>query len=370
MKGYKRQIAPPTLWTNRQDSSATDRASRSGCNEHRDATPCIENSPDPPGVKHSGLCAPCLPVHSGMDIAPSYGMRPLALATVVAATDLSPSSDIALATGHQLANAAGAALHVVHVYDSASHGDDAASARMTLTGSVAEIIRRAGIPEGRAKVHVVAGDPAEAIRAVSAEVRADVIVVGPHRGAAQSGDARRLGGTARAIAVGACAPCLAAVQPLPLPLKRVLVPVDLSDTARGAQLVGLSWASALRAGAADARQTTLLALHVQHVQHVQHDGTTRDTQSLERELDTVRRSAGTWAGVGIEGVTVDGDADVADAIARYANDQQVDLVVLGTRGLGLDEVERLGSVSGLVVERSPAAVLLVPPSVWREHLAG
>jgi nucleotide-binding universal stress UspA family protein len=299
-----------------------------------------------------------------MDIAPSYGMRPLALATVVAATDLSPSSDIALATGHQLANAAGAALHVVHVYDSSSHGDDAASARMTLARSVADIIRRAGIPEGRAKVHVVAGDPAEAIRAVSAEVRADVIVVGPPRGATQSGDARRLGGTARAIAVGACAPCLVAVQPLPLPLKRVLVPVDLSDTARGAQLVGLSWASALRAGAADARQTTLLALHVQH------DGTTRDTQSLERELDTVRRSAGTWAGVGIEGVTVDGDADVADAIARYANDQQVDLVVLGTRGLGLDEVERLGSVSGLVVERSPAAVLLVPPSVWREHLAG
>ena len=291
-------------------------------------------------------------------------MRPLALASVVVATDLSPSSDVALQTGLQLADAAGAALHVVHVYDLSTHADDASS-RVTLARTVGDVLRRAGIPDGRAKAHVVAGDPAHAINALSETLEADVIVVGPHRGARQGDRAHRMGGTARAIVAGASAPCLAAVQPLRLPLERVLVPVDLSDTARGALLVGLSWASALRSGAADERKTTLTALHVQGEQRA---GASRPMPSLDDELATVRRSAGDWAGVGIEGVTTGADTDVADAIARYTQERRADLVVLGSRGLGLDDVERLGSVSGLVVERSPTAVLLVPPSVWREHL--
>lgn len=293
-------------------------------------------------------------------------MRPLALATVLVATDLSPSSDIALETAHHLANAAGAALHVVHVSGPRSPKENSHSAREARSLALAAVVRRAGIPERRAMMHDVSGSPADAIRAVSEDIRADVIVVGPPRGTNNEGQGRRLGGTARAIAAVASAPCLAALRRLPLPLERVLVPVDFSDTARGALLVGLSWASALRKGGGQQPGTTLRALHVSGGAG---DPDNQRTPSLAQDVDSLRRSAGNWAGIAIDGETVSEDGSIVDAIARYAEDQRADLIVLGTRGLGLDAAERLGSISALVVERSTAPVLLVPPSVWREHLA-
>lgn len=297
------------------------------------------------------------------------GMRPLALATVLVATDLSRSSDIALETGNRLADAAGATLHVVHVREpSAREADESSSreSRDSPTHELESVLRRAGIPERRARAHTVTGSPADAIRALGEEVRADVIVVGPPREAGSDAHNHPLGGTARAIVAGARAPCLAAVRPLPLPLTRVLVSVDRSGTAHRALLVGLSWASALRAGSAAERSTTLVALHINGGDDA---GESQPASSLETELDTLRGSAGTWAGVGITGFTAATQSSVAGEITRYAKEQRADLVVLGTRGLGYDEVARLGSVSGMVVERSPAAVLLVPPAGWREDTA-
>jgi len=293
-------------------------------------------------------------------------MRPLALTTILAATDLGTSSDLALDSAHRLATASGAVLHVVHVYPPASGEESEPMRRETFAREIDRALRRAGIPQRRAKVHAEPGSPADAIRALSVSIGADVIVVGPRRAGSSSRQDRGLGGTARAIAVSANAPCLAALRPLPLPLARVVVPVDLSDTARGALLVGLSWASALRTNASDHGKTTLVAVHVR-------DSHREDGQphapTLASELDALRRSAGDWAGVAIEGQTVSGEARAADSITRFADAQHADLLVLGTRGLGLDATERLGSTSALVIERSQVPVLLVPPSVWREHLA-
>jgi nucleotide-binding universal stress UspA family protein len=56
--------------------------------------------------------------------------------------------------------------------------------------------------------------------------------------------------------------------------------------------------------------------------------------------------------------------DVVGAIAGHASEHSSDLVVLGTRGLGLDAVGRLGSVSLGVTNRIAIPVLLVPPAVW------
>jgi nucleotide-binding universal stress UspA family protein len=87
------------------------------------------------------------------------------------------------------------------------------------------------------------------------------------------------------------------------------------------------------------------------------------TGELEAELDRVRRDAGSWAGVAVAGVTIRSD-DIASAIADRARDERADLIVLGTRGLGLDAVGRLGSVSEAVTRRVDVPVLLVPPAVW------
>jgi nucleotide-binding universal stress UspA family protein len=290
-------------------------------------------------------------------------MRPLKLRTVLVATDLDQASDVALDSAHRLAKAAGASLHVVHVVQPAPGQHAGASPREESAGGLRTALRRAGLPDDDAEMHLVPGTPAEAIRSLADRMAADVVVVGPHRERPERD--HPLGGTARAVAEGAFAACLVAAQPLRLPLERVLVPIDLSDTARGALLVGLSWASALRAGAADDRATALTVLHVDAADG---DASSAPATSVDRELEILRRSAGGWAGVTVRGLT-EKSADAAQTIVDHAVERQADLVVLGTRGLGLDEVARLGSVSTSVTTRLQVPVLLVPPAVWRAYAA-
>lgn len=275
---------------------------------------------------------------------------------VLAAIDYDDASHAVLEAARALADAGGADLHAVHV-DTPSPGARKAGAQSSIDTAVA-LLERANVPIDRGRVHVIAGEPVSVMRDLADRVGADVIVLGPHREA--RGTDAYLGGTAVAIATTSSAPCLIVTRGLRLPLRRVLVPVDLSDTARGALVVALSWSSALRGGRGT--PTELTALYV-----AQSDGTAGATPSAEEaltaELDGVRREAGSWAGVVIDGVTVAG-TDVAGVIADRARDLRADLVVLGTRGAGLDAVGRLGSVSAEVSRRVDAPVLLVPPAVW------
>jgi nucleotide-binding universal stress UspA family protein len=292
-------------------------------------------------------------------------MRPLALSTVLVATDLHALSDSAIDSGHRLAAAAGAALHVVHVEDPAEPANESMPSRRLPAEALGAALQRAGAPVPKTAVHVLAGPAADTIRLLAERIRADVIVVGPHRQRAAAKPGHALGGTARDIAIGATAPCLVATRTLRLPLERVLVPIDLSTTARGASLVGLSWASALRAGGAGGPRTTLDLLHVLATD----EDEARSVSSFDRELESVRQSAGSWAGVEIRGITTRGESGPANAIAECARTRGSDLVVLGTRGLGLDDMRRLGSVSAAVIELAQADVLLVPPAVWQAYAA-
>jgi nucleotide-binding universal stress UspA family protein len=293
-------------------------------------------------------------------------MRPLKLRTVLVATDLDRSSDVALDTAHRLAKCAGAALHVIHVLVPGDSGKGHAPPPNDPADAVRDGLRRATVSEDDAEVHLIPGPAADTIRSLADRMAADVIVIGPHRQRAHSAHGHPLGGTARAIAARAFAPCLVAAQPLRLPLERVLVPIDLSDTARGALLVALSWASALRVGAASNPGTTLTVLHVDTAD--EDAGNVGAPTSVDRELERLRRDAGDWAGVTVRGLTERG-TDAAQTIIDRALGQQVDLVVLGTRGLGLDDVARLGSVSATVSTRLQLPLLLVPAPVWRAHAA-
>jgi nucleotide-binding universal stress UspA family protein len=290
-------------------------------------------------------------------------MRPLKLRTVLVATDLDPASDVALDSAHRLAKAAGAALHVVHVLTPPQGKATGESAREESADGLGAVLRRVGLADEDVKVHLIPGPAAEAIRSLADRMTADVVVVGPHRQRKPAERDQPLGGTARAIVERAFAPCLVAAQPLRLPLERVLVPIDLSDGARGALLVGLSWASALRAGTAADRPTALTLLHVDTADA---DARNATTTSVDRELEVLRRNAGDWAGVAMRALT-ENSADAAQTIIDYALGQEADLVVLGTRGLGLDDAARLGSVSASVTTRLRLPMLLVPPAVWRAH---
>jgi nucleotide-binding universal stress UspA family protein len=283
-------------------------------------------------------------------------MRLLALRTLLVATDLDHSSSAALETARRLADASGASLHVVHV--EATLVDDARSRE--IDQRIDAVLRTAGLAVNRSNVHRLSGNAADAIVALASRLTADVVVLGPHRSTV-GGNEHPLGSTAFAVASASPVPCLITGRPLALPLERVLVPSDLSATARGALIVGLTWASALRGS-----DTTLTALHVE-------SGRARGEaaageRGIETELDVARRHAGDWAGVTVTGRTTSGP-DAARAILETAAREHADLIVLGTRGMGLDAAAGVGSVSASVARTATEPLLLVPPATWRAHAA-
>ena len=278
-------------------------------------------------------------------------MRLLTLKTVLVATDLDESSLAALSTGKRLAESAGAKLHVVHV---SGTGD--------ATDAVQSVLQRGGLEPGDALVHVIKGEPGHAISALSDKIGADVIVLGPHRRQPRRERRHPFGSTAMAAVTNAAAPCLVLAEPLRLPLKCVVVGVDLSDTSRGALVIGLAWASALRAPErAPAHETKLIGLYVQPKQPE-----ASSARELEGELQQIERDAGEWASIAIEKATAT-NASAAAGIVEYANANDADLIVLGTRGIGLNEERRLGCVASAVTQTLQRPTLLVPPTVWTAY---
>lgn len=288
-------------------------------------------------------------------------MRLLQLGTVVVAHDLTAASDAALETAQMLVANAGGALHVAYVAPPST-------AMMAKAGRRAEFVEEIEAAASRAKVrtsytpHVLEGDPAEAIASLADRISADVIVTGrrtPRNGVPMD---RPVGGTAYAIITRSRVPCLVVATPLNLPLHRVVVAIDCSEASRGALLAGLSWSSALRART-DGAAPILTALHV-HDHDKESDGSAGRKRTVDHELDLLRRNAGDWAGVDVSGITKPG-SDAVQAISDLASELHVDLVVLGTRGIGAAADGTLGSVSAAVVGKVRTPVLLVPPAVWR-----
>jgi len=287
-------------------------------------------------------------------------MKLLHLKVVLAAIDADESSLETLRAAAELAHAAGAKLHVVHATPAGARGDQA-------TGGDADAVRRlferSEVKRSEASLDIIAGESTHVIRTFADKIRADVIVLGQHRG--RPTDQARLGSTALGVVTNSWAPCLVLSRPMRLPLEHVLVPVDLSNTSRGALRVALSWASALRktkkgSGAAGNETATLTALFV--------DAAKREAspRALDDELERLRGDAGTWAGVSVRGVVV-AKSDIPQAIADYVGEHQSDLLVIGTRGLGSDAVGRLGSVALGVLRRMDQPILLVPPAVWESY---
>jgi nucleotide-binding universal stress UspA family protein len=87
---------------------------------------------------------------------------------------------------------------------------------------------------------------------------------------------------------------------------------------------------------------------------------------MEKELAIIRESGGTWSGISVHIETIS-NANVTEGIASFVTRYRPDLVVLGTRGLGLDPVGRLGSVAASVTQSIDVPTLLVPPALWMAY---
>ena len=269
-------------------------------------------------------------------------MRPLALRSILFATDLSESSADAARTAVELAELAGAALHTVYARtDNETDQEDLAERLRSVTAD-------AGVPTSS---QIMDGAPHEAIVERARAVDADVIVLGPHRRGVQGGP---LGTTADAVVRTSHTPCLVLPSTLKLPLERVLTASDLSPAAQGAIAVALSWASALRRPSSMGGGTEL---RVVHVARGSGEGATAGT--LRDEVERAKNDAVSAAHVQIQEIRVQGE-DPAEKILDEARSSRSDLIVVGTRGQGAGDDGGIGSVSTAVIQKTSCPVLLVP----------
>jgi nucleotide-binding universal stress UspA family protein len=128
-------------------------------------------------------------------------------------------------------------------------------------------------------------------------------------------------------------------------LQRILVAVDGSDNSQAA----VAWA----AGLAEATGAEVVAVHAVGLLEPVEVG--RD--EIARQLDTEWTSALDALGARARRVLRDGEPAIA--VLAAADEEDADLVVLGTRGAG-GHPHDLGSTSAEVVQRSPRPVVVVP----------
>ena len=294
-------------------------------------------------------------------------MHPTRVRSILVATDLSDDSDLIVRTADRLAEHQRADLHLLNAMDLDSPRDTDQASDITFNSRIesckralAEQIGRTvprAVEVGSQEVMIYA--PEKAIVERAATVSADLLVLGPHRRRA-IGDAF-VGSTADHVIRHAQAPCLVLRGELPVPVRRVAVPVDLAETTAVTLDAALAWTDALgRDGAAP----ELRVLHV-----VPYPGPTQeDLDRAEGEARRRMRAAIADAAQRASGIeSVDVREEVlwesvpADAIMDYAEREKPDLLVLGTHGRGGFGRAFIGSVASSIVRAARCSVLLVPP---------
>ena len=144
-----------------------------------------------------------------------------------------------------------------------------------------------------------------------------------------------------------------------VPIHRILVPTDFSEPAQAA----LKWAATL----AREFKAQLYLLHVVPEPYAYPWGTELSTlpmtdilaQSEEASRERLKELAATTQLPADRVITRAVIGTPVDQVLVMVNDQQIDLVVLGTHGRGLVGHLLLGSVAERVVRRSPVPVLTV-----------
>ncbi len=140
-------------------------------------------------------------------------------------------------------------------------------------------------------------------------------------------------------------------------VRKILVPIDFSDQAEPV----IEWAVHL----AEEHSSQLVLMHAYHlpVEFQQMEGAYLPADfwtNVKSEAEkTLEDHAGKIREKGIPVETVVREGYPATAIEEEAERQQVDLIVIGTRGLSGLKHMLLGSVAERVVQKSPCPVLTV-----------
>ncbi len=142
----------------------------------------------------------------------------------------------------------------------------------------------------------------------------------------------------------------------PRKIRNILVPIDLSDESA----LLLQWALA----ECNSDEDRLTLLHVVETHHLGWELISRD-YSDEKLLERAREAAG----AGLSRLGDDHpfpiDASVrwgkpAEEILRFAEDNGIDLIVIGRHGAGTMAARLLGGTADKVIRAAPCPVLVVP----------
>jgi len=300
----------------------------------------------------------------------------LPLKTILAATDLTDACDEVLRAAAGLARHTGAALHVIHSFDfpPSPYFDvplDARTFQSRIDDSHAamdEQIARAvpgDVPVAGRRLEVFAA--ARAIADHAAAIRAELIVLGPHT--RRRLEAGFLGTTADRVIRTVDVPVLIVRGELRLPLRRLLVPVDLSERTGCVLDVALRWGAGL--GAADGvLPVPGVEMEIIHVvpRVLAPAGLPFDRATVRPGINRVVEDAVERAG-GASRVAVSEEVLWGDRpdreIVCFAREAGSDLVVMATHGYGTVRRALIGSTASGVARAAHCPVLLLPPAVWR-----
>lgn len=299
--------------------------------------------------------------------------------TILAATDLSQVSDRVLRTAAALARRSGARLHVLHAVEPLAVPVTAFGAAGA--GIAAQVVQqewlnaRAALEAQLARVFAdgqphspvfVEGESApRAICAQAGELRADLIVIGPH---ADGEGAPLLGTTADAVLRSAAAPVLVVRGTVPVPVARLLVPADASEPCTGIVDAALGWAAAFGPETAEGAAVRMDVVHV--VLEIVTGRMPFRQATVEPGANAELREAAARApGVEVRERVLWGET-VVGAVLEHARETDPDLLVAGSHGRGAVARSFVGSASSAFARQAPCSVLLVPPSLWMEKHAG
>ncbi|MGM0575209.1 MAG: universal stress protein [Myxococcota bacterium] len=298
--------------------------------------------------------------------------------SILVATDLTERTDPVLRAGAALAEATGADVHLLHAFDlnrppymesvePASFRARVEDARHALQAQVTRALPTGvGVTSSEVVIYVAH----KAIEARAEEVSADLIVLGPHR-SRRIADAF-LGATADRVVRTAEVPTLVVRDDFSLPIRDILVPVDLSQPAQDALDEGARWAAAFGAPDPESGLRDLRVLHVTPLTEGSEDSD-RLAPAVEEDVRYMASNAleRTQTADSLRAVPemVRGE-EPAEEIIRYAEEARAGLVVMGTHGHGALKRALVGSVTSTVTRRCARPVLLVPPTPWRRGSRG
>ncbi|MEM1178994.1 MAG: universal stress protein [Acidobacteriota bacterium] len=288
---------------------------------------------------------------------------------MLAGTSLESGSDAVVHTGLEVARRRGIPLHLCHAHlvpstfhtaaDPSTASPDLACEREVRERLLDEQLERLGRRRSElGGVTVAAGTPHRLLLDTADALDAGLLVLG----ARETDRPAWLGSTTDRVLRSVCCPVWVVDGEAPMPPRRLLAPVDLSDPdlsdhSRDTLSRGLD--ALARVTGPDCEVRLLFVLTPKYEENHPTLTARQIREHVRRELDIFASELGADRHYEVSGAVREGE--VRDEIVTAAREHEPDLLLLGTHGRSGFERFLLGSVAADVAARARVSALIVPP---------